>query len=70
MVEDTVGVLSLREELVHLVNVLPDLADVQRAEVFVKGVVSQVLGRDGGTLSMLKKKDLGLSLGGSLSAKK
>ena len=70
MVEDAVGILGLGEELMHLVDVLPYASQVQRAEILVEGVVHQVLPQAGSTLSMLKKKDLGLSLGGELSAMK
>lgn len=69
MVEGAVGVLLVAEELVHLVDVLPGFGDVQRPEVLEKALVAQVLASRNSTLSMLKKKALGISLGGLVSAR-
>jgi hypothetical protein len=69
MIEGAVGVLLVAEELVHLVDVLPGFGDVQRSEVLEKALVAQVLASRNSTLSMLKKKALGISLGGLVSAR-
>lgn len=57
------------EEFVDFVDVLPDFGDVEGSEIFEESFVDQVLDGVGGTLSMLKKKALGMSLGGATSAR-
>ncbi len=70
MVEDAVGELGFSKELVNFMDILPYFAEVKRTEVLVEGVVGQILSGGADTLSILKKNDLGLSLGGLLSAMK
>ena len=69
MVERAAAVLLVAQKFVHLVNVFPDFGQVQRPEVLEEALVAEVLSDQGGTLSMLKKKALGISLGGLVSAK-
>ena len=70
MVESVAGVALIVEELVDLVNILPYLGKVERPEVLEETFVEEVLNRDRHTWSMLKKKALGISLGGVWSARK
>lgn len=69
MVECVVTELLVGQKLVHFVNILPDLGQVQWPEIFEETLVDEVLTEWEGTLSMLKKKALGMSLGGEWSAR-
>ncbi len=69
MVEGVAGVLLVVEELVDLVDVLPYFGQVEWPEVLEETLVDEVLRGEGGTLSMLKKKALGISVGGERSAR-
>jgi hypothetical protein len=69
VVEHVLGVLLIRQELLNFQDVFPYLRQVQRAEVLEEALVYQVLSGRKRTLSMLKKKALGTSLGGFTSAR-
>jgi hypothetical protein len=69
MVKNVAAKLLIIQELVHLVDVLPDFGDVERTEVLKEALVNQVLDNRQRTLSILKKKALGMSLGGAVSAR-
>lgn len=69
MVENILAVLFVSQKFLHLVDVLPDLRQVQRPEILEETLISEVLHVGKGTLSTLKKKALGTSLGGLTSAR-
>jgi hypothetical protein len=68
--EDVFAVFLVVQEFLHFSYVFPDLGDVQWPEVLEEAFVDEVLGGGGGTSSMLKKKALGTSFGGLISAMK
>ncbi len=69
MVEDVLGVLLVCQELLHFHDVFPNLGEVEWAEVLEESLVYKVLSSRQCTLSILKKKALGTSLGGFTSAR-
>ena len=70
MIEDVFREFLFVEEFVYFVYVLPDLGQVERSKILEKSLVNKILHEFKNTLSMLKKKALGISLGGELSARK
>jgi hypothetical protein len=69
VVENAVAVLFVTQKFLHLADVLPDLRQVQRPEILEEALIGEVLHVGICTLSTLKKKALGTSLGGSMSAR-
>lgn len=69
MVKDVLVVFLIGEELLHLADILPHFAQVDWSEVLKETLISEVLYFGTPTLSILKKKALGTSLGGLTSAR-
>ena len=69
MVKYIFGVLLVMQEFVDLVYVLPNLGQIQRAEILKESFVGEVLTMVKPTLSILKKKAWGMSFGGWWSAR-
>lgn len=70
MVEDIIAVFFVSEELMHFVDVLPNLGKVERPEILEEALIGEILTIfERYTLSILKKKALGTSFGGLLSAR-
>jgi len=69
MVECVFAEFFVVEEFVDLIDVFPYLRDVQWSKVFKESFINQILIGVDGTLSMLKKKALGMSFGGATSAR-
>jgi hypothetical protein len=56
------------EKLMNFLNVLPNFSYVERSEILEESFVDKILYEGVDTSSMLKKKALGTSLGGLVSA--
>lgn len=70
MVEDIIAVFFVSEELMHFVDVLPNFGQVEWPEVLEEALIGEILTIfESFTLSILKKKAFGTSLGGLLSAR-
>lgn len=70
MVEYIIAVFFVGEELLHFVDVLPNFGEVEGPEILEEALIGEILTiLERYTLSILKKKALGTSLGGLVSAR-
>jgi hypothetical protein len=66
--ENVFCVFFIVEKLMNFLNVLPNFSDVKWSEIFEESFIDKILYVYVDTSSMLKKKALGTSLGGLVSA--
>lgn len=64
MVKCVLRKFLVMKEFVHFIDVFPNFSQIEWSKVFKEALVHKILDVSIHTLSMLKKKALGMSLGG------